>query len=175
MIEARIKLDDIDIPFRDDVVWTPEEGQRIPLELAFHDNDGSGWEGNVFCSPINNDNAWQTPSVWAFTWVGEKAWPYTVDVKNDLQPLISEFQLSDNYPNPFNPSTRLDFTLPMVSRVKMTIYDISGREIEVLADEIKTIGKHTLTWHAGKLPAGVYIARLQAGSFNQTKKMILVK
>ena len=171
VVEARIKL--TDIAFGDDVVWTPEEGQRIPLELAFHDNDGSGWEGNVFCSPINNDNAWQTPSVWAFTWVGEKA--YTVDVKNDRQPLISEFQLSDNYPNPFNPSTRLDFTLPMVSRVKMTIYDISGREVEVLVDEIKTIGKHTVTWHAGRLPAGVYIARLEAGSFNQTKKMILVK
>ncbi len=85
------------------------------------------------------------------------------------------FSLSQNYPNPFNPTTKIKYQLPELSKVKLTIYDVLGREVNTLFNEVKPAGNYELTWNAGDLPSGVYFYQLRSGNFLQTKKMILLK
>ncbi|GEM_PF-1424201 len=85
------------------------------------------------------------------------------------------FALYQNYPNPFNPTTRFQFTLAESRLVSLKVYDVLGREIATLVHEKKNAGNYSLQWYAGSYPSGVYFYRIQAGSFSQTKKMVLLK
>ncbi|HAV22391.1 MAG TPA: hypothetical protein DCX46_02650, partial [Bacteroidetes bacterium] len=80
-----------------------------------------------------------------------------------------------NYPNPFNPTTRIDFTLPQAEFVTVKVFNILGTEVATLVHERLGQGAHHLTWDATRNPSGVYVYRMQAGSFSQTRRMILVK
>ena len=85
------------------------------------------------------------------------------------------YSLSNNYPNPFNPSTRIQYAISSRQFVTLKVFDVLGTEIETLVNEEKSAGKYELNWNAANLPSGVYFYRLQAGSFVQTRKMILLK
>ena len=94
--------------------------------------------------------------------------------------LPSKFGLHQNYPNPFNPVTNLSYDLPEDAIVNITIYDMMGKVVATLVDGSQSAGFKTLQWNAtnhGGMPisAGLYIYTIQAGEFNQTKKMILLK
>jgi hypothetical protein len=91
------------------------------------------------------------------------------------KPLPIAFALEQNYPNPFNPSTIITYELPRASRVTLTVYDILGREVSLLVNEKKDAGVHEVTFDAAGLASGVYFYRLQAGSFVDTKKLLLVR
>jgi hypothetical protein len=97
------------------------------------------------------------------------------DVKenNSVQPL--KFKLEQNYPNPFNPATVISFQLSAVSLVTLRVYDVLGRETAMLVNEEKPAGSYQVQWNAGGIPSGIYFYQLQAGSFLQTKKMLLLK
>jgi hypothetical protein len=86
-----------------------------------------------------------------------------------------DYQLAQNYPNPFNPSTTIEFTLPVQTDVSVTIYDALGNELEVLFSGSKSAGTHSVNWNATNYASGIYFYRLNAGSFNQVKKMLLLK
>ena len=86
-----------------------------------------------------------------------------------------KFELSQNYPNPFNPTTTIRFDIPEPSNVKLTLFNILGQEIKTLVNEFKESGIHTLNFDASDLNSGMYIYKLEAGSFTQTRKMTLVK
>ena len=90
------------------------------------------------------------------------------------------FRLQQNYPNPFNPSTTIRYVLPEAARVRLTVYNILGQQVKVLADGIEGQGLHSIMWNGrneGGSPAasGIYIYRLKAGSFVQSRKMALFK
>ncbi|MCF8305000.1 MAG: C10 family peptidase [Ignavibacteriales bacterium] len=85
------------------------------------------------------------------------------------------FELKDNYPNPFNPSTNISFSLPVDCSVNLKIYDALGAEILTLLDEFKTSGKYTVKFDAGEYTGGIYFYKLTAGGFSMAKKMILIK
>jgi hypothetical protein len=91
----------------------------------------------------------------------------------------AEYNLSNNFPNPFNPSTTFRYSIPQSSNVVIKVFDILGNEIETLVKEEKQVGAYEVTWYAasaaGGLPSGVYFYQLKAGSFIETKKMILMK
>jgi len=87
----------------------------------------------------------------------------------------SAFKLFNNYPNPFNPSTVLRYSLPKAAFTTLKVYDALGNEVAVLVNEMKTAGSHQLVFNAENLSSGIYFYSIQAGSFNQTKKMILMK
>lgn len=87
----------------------------------------------------------------------------------------TEFALADNYPNPFNPTTTIEYRLPVAEHVTLTVFDMLGREIHVLVDQTQTAGTHTHSFDAVDLPSGMYLYRLQAGRFVATKQMLLVK
>jgi len=86
-----------------------------------------------------------------------------------------DFKLGQNYPNPFNPSTTIDFAIPQNSNVSIRIYDVKGQEVDVLANSEYTAGSYSVKWNAGNFSSGVYFYRIQAGSFTETKKLLLVK
>ncbi len=87
----------------------------------------------------------------------------------------SQYELYNAYPNPFNPSTTIRFDLPETAKVRLVVYDMLGREVAVLVDGERSAGEHAVLFEAGKLSSGVYIYRLQAGNFVQTKKLMLTK
>jgi hypothetical protein len=86
-----------------------------------------------------------------------------------------EFVLAQNYPNPFNPSTTIEFALPRMAPVTLAVYDLLGREIAVLVNERRDAGLHGVTFDGSGIATGVYLYRLQAGDFVQTKRLILLK
>jgi hypothetical protein len=85
------------------------------------------------------------------------------------------FVLEQNYPNPFNPTTVVRYQLPVASSVKLTIYDVLGREVSVLVNEKKNAGTYEVKFDAAGLSSGVYFYRLEAGSYIQTRKLMLLK
>lgn len=92
-----------------------------------------------------------------------------------LGDLPSAFVLDQNYPNPFNPTTVISYQLPTNCLVMLMVYDVLGREVETLVNEREDVGSHSVTFDASKLPSGVYFYRLQAGTYNDTKKLLLLK
>jgi parallel beta-helix repeat protein len=80
-----------------------------------------------------------------------------------------------NFPNPFNPSTVIDYQLPMSGRANLKVYDVLGREVATLVNEIKTAGNYTVVWNAGSCASGIYFSVLQSGLERTTHKMILMK
>jgi photosystem II stability/assembly factor-like uncharacterized protein len=92
---------------------------------------------------------------------------------NIIQP--EQFTLSQNYPNPFNPSTTIRFQVPNSSFVNLKVYDILGNEVATLVNEERPTGSYEVNFKASNLSSGVYIYKIQAGSFVETKKMIVLK
>ena len=86
-----------------------------------------------------------------------------------------QFSLAQNYPNPFNPSTTIKFELPHSSWVSLTVYDVLGREVSVLMNERREVGVHEVRFDGSNLASGVYFYRIQAGSFIQSKKLLLLR
>lgn len=96
-----------------------------------------------------------------------------------IQPLNNEipngYSLDQNYPNPFNPETQIQFSIPEQGTVKLAIYDISGKEVAKLVDADLGAGVYSYRFNASALSSGMYFYRITAGSFTETKKMILIK
>ena len=85
------------------------------------------------------------------------------------------FSLSQNYPNPFNPVTKIKFAVPLSSQIQLKLYDILGREVDVLVNNELKPGVYEVSYNASKLASGVYFYKLSTGEFTDTKKMLLVK
>jgi enterochelin esterase family protein len=96
-----------------------------------------------------------------------------IEEENTVTP--GYYFLSQNYPNPFNPVTKIKYSIPELSRVIIKVYDIIGNEIAILVNEEKQIGNYEFNWNAASLASGVYFYQIKAGSFVQTRKMILLK
>lgn len=99
----------------------------------------------------------------------------TTFVKESGKSISNRFLLSQNYPNPFNPSTTINYSVPKQSNVTLTIYDALGREVTTLISEEESIGNYSIEFNAAYLSSGIYFYRLQAGSFAETKKLILLR
>jgi hypothetical protein len=96
----------------------------------------------------------------------------SVEINDELP---NQFTLEQNYPNPFNPNTAISFQLSAISNVTLKVYDILGNEITTLVDMRLNAGKHKVEFDASKLASGVYIYNLTAGSYTDSKKMLLLK
>jgi len=89
--------------------------------------------------------------------------------------LPTAFSLMQNYPNPFNPLTNLEFRIPHAAHVSLRVYDVLSREVATLVNEEMNPGSYNVTWNATESASGVYLYRLTAGNFNETKRMLLLK
>ncbi len=111
------------------------------------------------------------PQVQAMNWFGARI--VSVEKVDGLTPEV--FELSQNYPNPFNPSTVIKFSLPQKSDVTLKVFDVLGREVATLINEVKDAGAYEVNFDASQLASGIYIYQIKAGNFVSSKKMMLLK
>jgi photosystem II stability/assembly factor-like uncharacterized protein len=150
--------------------------------ILYTTNGGSSWTTQLFPGS-SSDNVWSI-----FFWDATNGW-FTSDagkighataggatgvekVKNSIP---SGYSLSQNYPNPFNPTTNISFTLLSTSFVTLKIFDVIGREVATLVSEELSAGHHARQWNANTTASGIYFYRLQAGSFIETRKLVLLR
>lgn len=152
---------------------------------------GASWEADMRLT--NSDFNSNTPSIITngtavdVLWQDDRDGNYEIYYKRDptgnppigIENISSEipqsYSLSQNYPNPFNPSTNIKFQLPGQSFVNIIIFDNLGREISTLVNQELNAGTYKVSWTATNFPSGVYFYKLTAGSYSETKKMILLK
>jgi len=153
----------------------------IPVDLSYSDSDLKTAGSSGF--PLGDLNWFPTQKA---TWLAQRNVEYASiqSVLDHGDPLgIREtgggvphrFNLDQNYPNPFNPSTVISYTLPISSLVTLKVYDVLGREVQTVINELQNPGNHSVTFSARTLSSGVYFYRLQAGNFSATKRLLLLK
>lgn len=96
-------------------------------------------------------------------------------IKRDIPISPVSFKLNQNYPNPFNPTTAISYQLPAVSQVELSIYNLLGQKVATLVSKEQSAGTYQVEWDAGRFSSGIYLCSLQAGTFTQQLKMLLVK
>ena len=142
---------------------------------------GQGYQGDNICITSSNDQIWPA---WMDNRTGiYQIWTVPIEISSvnveTTNKVPFEFSLKQNYPNPFNPSTKIKYSIPQASSVAIKVFDIIGNEIETLVKEEKPAGEYEVEFSAigggSGLPSGVYFYQLKAGSFIQTKKMVLLK
>ena len=164
---------------------TTESGHYVPsistsanFLLVSLDKDNP--ENLSLMRTFGNDDTQDDPMVT----INGNSYPLITDpvLSNDREnsSLPSEFVLHQNYPNPFNPVTNLPYELPREELVNIMIFDVTGREVRSLINEVRTSGNHSIQWdgtnHKGELVStGMYIVRMEAGDFLQTGKMLFIK
>ena len=129
-----------------------------PKSYSYEDKNVTSGKYSYYLKQIDNDGQFE----------------YSKAIEVDLG-APKKFKLSQNYPNPFNPATTIRFNLPEAGNAKLTIYNLLGQEIKTIVNEFKEAGVHTVNFNASELNSGMYIYKLEAGSFIQTRKMTLVK
>ena len=92
---------------------------------------------------------------------------------NSLVP--AEYKIYQNYPNPFNPSTKIKFDVPDNSKIKLSVFDVAGKEIAVLLNDKLMPGSYEFSWNASEFSSGAYFYRIQSKDFTETKRMLLIK
>lgn len=89
--------------------------------------------------------------------------------------IVRGFEISQNYPNPFNPATKINFSIPFSSQVSLKIFNNAGQEVATLVNENLSASSYEINWDASDFNSGVYYYKIQAGNYNETKKMLLIK
>jgi photosystem II stability/assembly factor-like uncharacterized protein len=147
---------------------TTDGGNTWETQLSpFGDQNGSNAIFSIFF--IDSQTGWITGDL------GRIAKYYgTTDVEEEINSL-NKFSLHQNYPNPFNPSTTIRYQVPDFSFVSLIVYDLLGNKIQTLVNEEKHAGNYEIEFSSVDLPGGVYFYQLNAGSYAETKKMLLLK
>ena len=163
--------------------------QGAPSAQNDNGDQNTEWSKIAFVSGNGTKN---TPTTYNFTDMKLNTGKYQYRLKQidnngnfeyfDLNGIVEisvpvKFNLSQNYPNPFNPTTKIDFDLPQDSKVSIKIYDILGKEVATLVNELRTAGFYTVRFDASGLSSGVYFYRIITGDskFVMTKKLLLLK
>jgi endo-1,4-beta-xylanase len=121
---------------------------------------------------INNDGSERPALEWLRTYLDSV--DVTVSIEDIADPVYT-FQLSNNYPNPFNPSTTINFSLPKNGKVKLSVYNIIGQEVAIILNKDMNAGNHKVTFNGSNLSSGLYFYKLLTGENVSVKKMMLIK
>jgi len=173
LIEACVPLDSI--RSEEDAVFTPMEGYTIPFEIFCADADVTNSDDVSRVQYGNNPalNPWGAgPDVWTYAWLGMPTW---TAIENGDPVIVNKYRLGDNYPNPFNPTTTIEYSLANPGQVELVIYNTLGQKVATLVNEKKSAGQHRVVFDASGVSSGVYFYEIVTKGFNQVKKMLLVK
>lgn len=129
--------------------------------------DSTSFELKAYCGWVGYNPSWGGSSSY-----GSTSTQAPTKIASDLP---TTFGLAQNYPNPFNPTTIIKYDLPIDSRVSLKVYDVLGREVVTLVDGLIPAGYHEAVFNSGTLTSGVYFYRIEAGSFIESKKLILLR
>lgn len=176
------------------IIFNKYNSSKNDLYLKAFNSDGSS-HSDMFLVSANSNREQLYPDV---SFVGDKIYSVWQDNHElgvgfdiyanvfDWSELVSgteiqnpnvptNFSLDQNYPNPFNPTTKIKFNLPKESKVNIDIFNALGQKVSTLVNSKRTAGEHSAEFNAAHLASGVYYYRIQAGNFNQVKKMVLLK
>jgi hypothetical protein len=176
---------------------SPAEGVEFGMAINQHDNDGEGrMTAALQWAAVLMDAVWNTPKflgtvrllpdhkvrfiarnrmTGATNPVPYDGSAYTRTAVREIGSTPSSFGLGQNYPNPFNPSTTVTYLLPAASDVRVSVFDVAGREVAVLEQGRRQAGVHTVRFDGSGLAGGVYFCRLEAGAEVAVRKMMLLK
>ncbi len=169
------------------LVWLDDQTTQSGLHASFKlsksgeyiaivENDGVSIIDSLSFGPQLTDVSFGRYTDGADNWVFMLPTPgqnnVFTDVKDDIIPI--EYNIAA-YPNPFNPTTTISYSLPYANNTVIKIYDILGREIATLVNEYKTAGSYSISFNASMLSSGIYLCRIESGKFVSTKKIIMVK
>lgn len=174
IIEARLPYESI--LFEGAPAFQPEQGWMVPFDAVVMDNDNvnpnlASREGILTFSPYNNDNSWQTPMNWFWAYTGTELRSVNVEEGG----VGNRFYLAQNAPNPFRSSTRIVYEIQQAEQVSLTVYNVLGQRVATLVNGMQPAGTHEVTFNAEGLSAGVYIYRVRAGAFNESRSMTIVR
>ncbi|MBI1936518.1 MAG: T9SS type A sorting domain-containing protein [Ignavibacteriales bacterium] len=152
------------------------------IKVKYWDSSLQSWatlNNNVTVDKTNNTVSFSSNSVSNFYVLSDGS---VTDV-NAATEIPADFTLNQNYPNPFNPSTTISYTLPVSGYTTLKVYDILGREIATLVNELKQAGNYSVEFGtqlarqggSSELPSGIYFYKLESGNYTSTRKMILMK
>ena len=99
----------------------------------------------------------------------------TISISPISSEVPTQYNIFQNYPNPFNPTTKIKFDIPKLSYVLLTVFDVTGKAVEVLVNNKLSPGSYEYVFDAGKQSSGVYFYRIQTDDYTETKRMLLVK
>jgi len=173
VIEARIPFSMIQV--NGDSSFTPEKGMTIPFEIFAADADvvDGGNESRLQLGDNSALNPWgDGPEVWTFAWIGMPV--FTALEKQGITEVLT-YDLRDNYPNPFNPSTTIEYALAQSGNIELVIYNSLGQTINTLVDAYQSAGRHKINFDASGLASGIYYYKIISGNFSQVKKMLFIK
>ncbi|MBK9097326.1 MAG: T9SS type A sorting domain-containing protein [bacterium] len=154
--------------------------------LRFAQNDKLGWNKIGFVQGNGNSNS---PKYYSFDDKNLRSGKYSYRLKQidtdgqyEYSKVIEvnldspmKYELSQNYPNPFNPVTTIQFSIPEAAEVNLSVYNILGEEVAVLINELKEAGIYTVNFNATELNSGLYVYKLSAGNYSETKKLMVIK
>lgn len=151
--------------------------------INYTNSDFSGSSDEPFAMFVDASGIVYVTGMSALDYAAIKYVPIPVSVENSPRNIPNQFALEQNYPNPFNPTTKIKYTIPSVGTslmkflqfVQLKVYDVIGNEVATLVNEEKPAGSYEVTFDASQLSSGIYFYTLKAGSFIETKKMILMK
>jgi Secretion system C-terminal sorting domain/Photosynthesis system II assembly factor YCF48 len=158
-------------------------GLGIPNWVSRTTNGGIDWQYQTLIPPnasngfesitmINENIGWM---VGDFGVVYKTINGGVVAIKDTDKRIPEGFTLDQGYPNPFNPTTWITYSLPASNQVTLKVFNITGQVVATLVNERQEAGTHEVTFEAGELPGGIYFYKLTSGSFSQTRKMLMVK
>ncbi len=175
IIEAKINLDSLSA----DGNFTVANGMMLPLKIDCNDrdpdNNDDGRTLSVNYGGAGNTENWLRPSSWGYMLVGDPE----VAIDDD-EAVAMKFELQDNYPNPFNPTTNIKFQIPAVTKVDLAIYDMLGNKIKTIVNEKRNAGTYDVQWNGtndmgAMVSSGVYFYKLRTDNHIATKKMMFIK
>lgn len=154
--------------------WRYEDGWAYRVDFTGPDGNTfveANWEtsAGVYNGATSNNSSFKPMPI--LTFKPKQA----VSIEEDKSNIPTTLELADNYPNPFNPSTVISYTVRSPQNIELTVYDQLGREIQVLASGMKSSGKHVVQFNASQLSSGVYFYQLKSADGLLTKKMLLIK
>ncbi len=156
----------------DNDIWCFSDGGE-----GIYSFDGTTWKShkNPFEGEINDAAVDHNNKIWCTGLFGIGTIESDSQTSIVADNYIPFYSLKTAYPNPFNPTTTIEYNIPQDSHVILTIYNVSGQRISVLKDEMHTAGNYSITWNAEGLPSGLYFYTLKAKGYSETRKMVLMK
>ncbi len=151
---------------RSDAVLLAKFSSSTPPALIYADEEGSYASNEI---AIN----WNAPLVFVAGYFASEGSSTGIGKEEGKGP--DEFQLRQNFPNPFNPNTTISYRLPENDHVSLTVYDMLGKRISTLVNQQQSAGTHSVEFDATELSSGLYIYNVQTGKFVESKKMVLIK
>jgi hypothetical protein len=162
----------------------PVAGSEFGLEIQLNDNDGTQRDHISKWWLDDGDETWRNPSLWGTAYLspGAVCCGKSADdgclwdgIEGDPRPVPERFYLEPNHPNPFNPKTKIVFTLPSREKARLSFYDAAGNELAAPVDGVLEAGRHETEFDGTGLSSGVYFCKLRTADRMQVRKMMLVK